>query len=109
MGFADNYTSKAPTNARKGSCIATTTRDGTLECIDSSGALLLTFPLNICDDDDPNGRRSLLIPDQEILDSTEEIYFQSDVDTGIYELNVSYFQYVLNICAMNHSQSVRVT
>lgn len=49
--------------------------------------------LNICaddddDDDDLNKRRSLLIPDQEILDSTEEIYFLENVDTGTYELNV---------------------
>lgn len=51
--------------------------------------------LNICgavdnDEVDLNKRSSsLLIPDQEILDSTEEIYFQENVDTGIYELNVS--------------------
>lgn len=50
----------------------------------------MAFPLNIWDAEDESAdKRSLLIPDQEILDSTEEIYFQSDVDTGVYELNVS--------------------
>lgn len=51
-----------------------------------------TFPIILCDDgddDDPNERRVSLIPDQEILDSIEEVYFQVDADIGIYELNVS--------------------
>lgn len=33
-------------------------------------------------------KESPLIPDQEILDSTEEIYFSENVDTGVYELMV---------------------
>lgn len=39
--------------------------------------------------EDASEKESALIPDQEILDSTEEIYFRDDVDTGVYELNVS--------------------
>lgn len=87
MGFTDHYTKKkSQTNTadiikRKSNAneVQSTTDDSIL--------------LNICaaddDDDDFNRRRSLLIPDQEILDSTEPIYFQENVDTGIYELNVS--------------------
>ena len=33
-------------------------------------------------------KESPLIPDQEILDSTDEIYFSENVDTGVYELTV---------------------
>lgn len=94
MGFTDNYTKKkvssttgADANKRKSN--ANNVRSTTDESI----------LLNICatadddDDDDFNKRQSLLIPDQEILDSTEPIYFQENIDTGIYELNVSCIQY----------------
>ena len=88
MGFTDNYTKKKlsstnTTEAAKRKSHANEVQSTTDESI----------LLNICadgdDDDDFNKRRSLLIPDQEILDSTEPIYFQENVDTGIYELNVS--------------------
>lgn len=78
MGFIDNYTKKLSSTTTKA---ANNTKDV---------KLAQPISLNICDDDDdPNDRRSLLIPDEEILQSTEEIYFQENVDTGIYELNVS--------------------
>lgn len=94
MGFTDNYTKKKlsstsanDTNKRKSNAneVQSTTDESIL--------------LNICavaavsadddDDDEFTKRQNLLIPDQEILDSTEPIYFQENVDTGIYELNVS--------------------
>lgn len=86
MGFTDNYTKKK---------LSSTTTESVKRKIQSNEVQNTTdesILLSICgddDDDDINRRRSLLIPDQEILDSTEEIYFQENVDTGTYELNVS--------------------
>lgn len=86
MGFTDNYTKKK---------LSPTTTELVKRKIQSNEVQSTTdesILLSICgddDDDDINKRRSLLIPDQEILDSTEEIYFQENVDTGTYELNVS--------------------
>lgn len=87
MGFTDHYTKKkSSTNTAD----AIKRKSNTNEVQSTTDDSIL---LNICaaddDDDDFNRRRSLLIPDQEILDSTEPIYFQENVDTGIYELNVS--------------------
>lgn len=84
MGFTDNYTKKKSpaTEAKK----SKTHEDEVQSTADDS------ILYNICDDIDEcdsRKRRSLLIPDQEILDSTEPIYFEENVDTGIYELNVS--------------------
>lgn len=42
--------------------------------------------------DDPDADekvQSAELPDQEILESTEAIYFTEGVDTGVYELKVS--------------------
>lgn len=89
MGFTDNYTKKAASSTPiKSQEIATVRRKTSTN--DQNSASYETFELNIGDEDDNDKaiRRSLLIPDQEILDSTEEIYFQENVDTGIYELNV---------------------
>lgn len=87
MGFSDNYAKKLSTN---------TTTSGSVQKVSASGATDgQTIPIIFCDDDgdddtdDPNGRRTPLIPDQEILDSIEEIYFDAHCDIGIYELNVS--------------------
>lgn len=90
MGFTDNYTKKQPSTTSSKS-VATQRNTSTNEQNPNSNE---SFMLNICDavdndEVDLNKRSSLLIPDQEILDSTEEIYFQENVDTGIYELNVS--------------------
>lgn len=42
------------------------------------------------DDPDADGKvQSSELPDQEILESTEAIYFTEGVDTGVYELKVS--------------------
>lgn len=87
MGFTDNYTKKQPLSTSSTAVKRNTS-------INEQSTSDESFMLNICgsddiDDVDFNKRRSLLIPDQEILDSTEEIYFQENVDTGIYELNVS--------------------
>lgn len=90
MGFTDNYTKKQPTTTTSKS-LATQRNTSTIDQKPNSDE---SFVLNICDavdtdEVDLNKRSSLLIPDQEILDSTEEIYFCENVDTGIYELNVS--------------------
>lgn len=86
MGFTDHYTKKktstTTTEAVKHKSNANEVQSTTDESI----------LLNICADDEDDEhfkRRSLLIPDQEILDSTESIYFEENVDTGVYELNVS--------------------
>lgn len=93
MGFTDNYTKKISLNS------TTTTSGATVRKYSGANAATLaaqTFPINFCDDgdddddnDNPNGKRAPLIPDQEILDSIEEIYFEANADIGIYELNVS--------------------
>lgn len=86
MGFTDNYTKK------KLSSTATELVKRKTQSNDVQSTTDESILLSICgddDDDDINKRLSLLIPDQEILDSTEEIYFQENVDTGTYELNVS--------------------
>lgn len=87
MGFTDNYSNKPPSTVTRKSSI---TPSATKRSPSEDSAASVAFPLNIWDAEDESAdKRSLLIPDQEILDSTEEIYFQSDVDTGVYELNVS--------------------
>lgn len=93
MGFTDNYSKKVP---------ATTVRQSHVEQKPSARKASTnpaddTFLFNIFhendDDDDVDGGRSdtTVLPDQEILDSTETIYFQENVDTSIYELRVSDF------------------
>lgn len=89
MGFTDNYTKKKLSSTNTSEAAKRKSHANEVQSTTDESILL-----NICadgddDDDDFNKRRSLLIPDQEILDSTEPIYFQEDVDTGIYELNVS--------------------
>lgn len=88
MGFTDNYTKKKLSSTHTTEAIKRKTYANEVQGTTDESILL-----NICadddDDDDFNKRRSLLIPDQEILDSTEPIYFQENIDTGIYELNVS--------------------
>lgn len=93
MGFTDNYTKKklssTTTNASATAANEAIKRKSHANEVQSTADLL-----NICgdvDDDvvDANRRQSLLIPDQEILDSTEPIYFEENVDTNTYELNVS--------------------
>lgn len=91
MGFTDNYT-KRPSSTTSSKSVATQ-RD-TSSTNEQNTNSNESFMWNICggddiDEVDLNKRSALLLPDQEILDSTEEIYFQEDVDTGIYELNVS--------------------
>lgn len=88
MGFSDSYVHSVstPTPKAKGTI-------GTLSepaPADASRNYLI---------DDDNETESALIPDQEILDATEEIYFHDNVDTGVYELNVclfktSYFSFI---------------
>lgn len=88
MGFTDNYTKKKLSSTNTLEAAKRKSHANEVQSTTDESILL-----NICadgdDDDDFNKRRSLLIPDQEILDSTEPIYFQENVDTGIYELNVS--------------------
>lgn len=75
MGFSDYYvqTVSTPTSKAKG-------------VIETSSSTSNPKDYGL---EDSSEKESLLIPDQEILDSTEEIYFREDVDTGVYELNVS--------------------
>lgn len=40
--------------------------------------------------DDQNDNESSALSDQEVLESTEAIYFAENVDTGIYELKVGH-------------------
>lgn len=92
MGFTDNYTKKklsstTTTNAATAAANEAIKRKSHANEVQSTADLL-----NICGDDDEvdaNRRQSLLIPDQEILDSIEPIYFEENVDTNTYELNVS--------------------
>lgn len=85
MGFTDNYTKKASANSTTSASGARLTGGGT-----AANVIAQTFPINFCDeDDDDDEKRGPLIPDQEILDSIEEIYFDPNADIGIYELNVS--------------------
>lgn len=91
MGFTDNYTKKISTNSTTKTA-TTTSASVQKQQIDANG-VANAFPINLCDDgdeiDDPNARRTPLIPDQEILDSIEDIYYDANADVGIYELNVS--------------------
>lgn len=89
MGFTDNYTKKISSNS---TTATPTTTSASVQKNAGANAAAQTFPINFCDDDvdgDPNGRRTPLIPDQEILDSIEGVYFDASADIGIYELNVS--------------------
>lgn len=105
MGFTDHYTKKKASTTTAEVVKHKTNANEVVQSTTDESILL-----NICgddddDDDDFNKRRSLLIPDQEILDSTEPIYFEENVDTGIYELNVSvlfdykskYFHFIVGI------------
>lgn len=92
MGFTDNYSKKVPaTSVRRSHAEQKpSARKASTNPADD------TFLFNIFhenDDDDDDGvdgsRGSAALPDQEILDSTETIYFQENVDTSIYELRVS--------------------
>lgn len=51
--------------------------------------------------DETDAAKSVLdnskLSDQEILESTEAIYFTENVDTGIYELKVSYCWISINV------------
>lgn len=73
MGFSDYYVHSVSTPTPKTKPTETS----------SSSTASKSYTL-----DDGNEHDALLIPDQEILDSTEEIYFLDNVDTGIYELKV---------------------
>lgn len=95
MGFTDNYTKKVSSNSTSTTTSASGPRltgGGT-----AANVIAQTFPINFCDeDDDEDEKRGPLIPDQEILDSIEEIYFDPNADIGIYELNVSVVNGSLN-------------
>lgn len=108
MGFTDNYSNtviKQTQHSRKSSASSTTSKDLRRNPSDVS-SITFAFPLNFWDvDDESSDKRSLLIPDQEILDSTEEIYFKNDVDTGIYELNVSKSDDFISQYANNNYES----
>lgn len=87
MGFTDNYSKKV--SSHSSTTGASVQKNAGANAVADTTQ---TFPIIFCDDgddNDPNERRVSLIPDQEILDSIEEVYFQMDVDIGIYELNVS--------------------
>lgn len=106
MGFTDNYTKKKLSSTTTNAATAATAaaaaaaneaikRKSHANEVQSTADLL-----NICgdvdeDDVDANRRQSLLIPDQEILDSTEPIYFEENVDTNTYELNVRILSHLL--------------
>lgn len=98
MGFTDNYTKKKLSSSSSTATTTAAARQAANEAIKrkshANEVQSTADLLNICgdvDDDvvDANRRQSLLIPDQEILDSTEPIYFEENVDTNTYELNVS--------------------
>lgn len=99
MGFTDNYTKKKLSSSSTTTTTTPAARAAANEAIKrkshANEVQSTADLLNICgavDDDDEvdaNRRQSLLIPDQEILDSTEPIYFEENVDTNTYELNVS--------------------
>lgn len=88
MGFTDNYTSHAPSISTRRISVSSTTSSASKDGKSTQNASFPFYPLNLCDDEDDTDGRAL-IPDQEILDSIEEVYFQADVKTGVYELNVS--------------------
>lgn len=88
MGFTDNYTKKVSSNSSTTG--ASVQKNAGANAVTDTTK---TFPIIFCDDgdddDDVTERRAPLLPDQEILDSIEEVYFRIDADIGIYELNVS--------------------
>lgn len=90
MGFTDNYSKKPPTTPRKSLTEQKIINERRLS--ERSGSIVDdTFLFNIYhenDDVDGNKSSSTILPDQEILDSTDSIYFQENVDTNIYELRV---------------------
>lgn len=98
MGFTDNYTKKklssstTTTTTASNAASATATNEAIKRKSHANEVQSTVDLWNICGDDDDvdaNRRQSLLIPDQEVLDSTETIYFEENVDTNTYELNVS--------------------
>lgn len=101
MGFTDNYSKKV--SSHSSTTGASVQKNAGANAVADTTQ---TFPIIFCDDgddNDPNERRVSLIPDQEILDSIEEVYFQMDADIGIYELNVSG---VKMGCTMTHSREI---
>lgn len=92
MGFTDNYSKKVPSttlNKSHGEQKGTSGRRTSGVSSNPSDDSLL-FNIFHENDDNVDGSKSssALIPDQEILDSTESIYFQENADTSIYELKV---------------------
>lgn len=101
MGFSDYYVHSVstPTPKPKGDTDGTvaktvtaspTTTTTTASSVAASATNERSHSLN-----DNNDTETALIPDQEILDATEEIYFRDNVDTGVYELNV---RTILRLC-----------
>lgn len=93
MGFTDNYSKKVPSTTlnkshgeQKG--ISGRRTSGVSNNPTDDSLLFNIFHEN---DDSVDGttNSSALIPDQEILDSTESIYFLENADTNIYELKVN--------------------
>lgn len=80
MGFSDYYVHSISTPTPKAKTIETS----------SSSTGIKNYSI-----EDGIENDALLIPDQEILDSTEEIYFLENVDTGIYELNVGEISHLM--------------
>lgn len=76
MGFSDYYVHSISTPTPKA------------KNAETSSSTTTTAAKNFALEDSGN-HESALIPDQEILDATDEIYFSENVDTGVYELNVS--------------------
>lgn len=93
MGFSDYYVHSISTPTPKAKNAET-----------SSSATTTTVTNNFTLEDSGN-KETALIPDQEILDATEEIYFRENVDTGVYELNVS-ITWTIPIIGFN---SIRLT
>lgn len=92
MGFTDNYTQKKLSSTATNDVSKRKSNANEPQTTTTDESILMKICVNDdADDDDFNKRQSLLIPDQEILDSTESIYFQENADTGIYELNVNAF------------------
>lgn len=90
MGFTDNYSKKPPATPRKS--LNEQKHINERRISERSGSIVDdTFLFNIYhenDDVDGNKSSSTILPDQEILDSTDPIYFQENVDINIYELRV---------------------
>lgn len=95
MGFSDSYVHSVSTPTPKA-------KQASVEASAAPAATTVSRAYSLDDETDSN-----LIPDQEILDATEEIYFRDNVDTGVYELQVRVYWIEIQLrCVHINKQSV---